>query len=210
MRLPFCLLSAVVLARQWASFAPTDYHTQIEGRSVWECSHTHMAILVANILPFSNLSCAPTSPLPRERGYPPSQLQGLHGTSLSGCHLRCSTWSCRLAVPTAFARNQHSPTSTLSFRHLRCMEHSFYMPVSAIRRLFSQLLAVPLETNLTADSYAALAALPLSYPWSCLVLDLKELLPILDRYVLSCIIASHATLYTDLTHDQTLFPLLRA
>ena len=24
-----------------ASFAPTDYHTQIEGRSVWECSHTH-------------------------------------------------------------------------------------------------------------------------------------------------------------------------
>ena len=24
-----------------ASFAPTDHHTQIEGRSVWECSHTH-------------------------------------------------------------------------------------------------------------------------------------------------------------------------
>ena len=24
-----------------ASFTPTDYHTQIEGRSVWECSHTH-------------------------------------------------------------------------------------------------------------------------------------------------------------------------
>ena len=48
------------------------------------------------------------------------------------------------------------------------------------------------------------------YPWSCLVLDLKELLPILDRYVLSCIIASHATLYTDLTHEQALFPLLRA
>ena len=66
------------------------------------------------------------------------------------------------------------------------------------------------ETHLTADSHAALAALPLSYPWSCLVLDLKELLPILDRYVLSCIIASHATLYTDLTHDQALFPLLRA
>ena len=66
------------------------------------------------------------------------------------------------------------------------------------------------ETNLTADSYAALAALPLSYPWSCLVLDLKELLPILDRYVLSCIIASHATLYTDLIHDQALFPLLKA
>ena len=40
--------------------------------------------------------------------------------------------------------------------------------------------------------------------------DLKELLPILDRYVLACIIASHATLYTDLTHDQALFPLLRA
>ena len=50
----------------------------------------------------------------------------------------------------------------------------------------------------------------LSYPWSCLVLDPKELLSIFDRYVLSCIIASHATLYTDLTHDQTLFPLLRA
>ena len=24
-----------------ASFAPADYHTQVEGRSVWECSHTH-------------------------------------------------------------------------------------------------------------------------------------------------------------------------
>ena len=24
-----------------ASFAPTDYHAQLEGRSVWECSHTH-------------------------------------------------------------------------------------------------------------------------------------------------------------------------
>ena len=41
-------------------------------------------------------------------------------------------------------------------------------------------------------------------------IDLKELLPILDRYVLSCIIASHATLFTDLTHEQALFPLLRA
>ena len=49
-----------------------------------------------------------------------------------------------------------------------------------------------------------------SHTWSCLVLDLKELLPILDRYVISCIIASHATLYTDLTHDQALFPLLKA
>ena len=83
---------------------------------------------------------------------------------------------------------------------------------AALDQLLSQIdqATSTVETNLTADSYAALAALPLSYPWSCLVLDLKELLPILDRYVLSCIIASHATLFTDLTHEQALFPLLRA
>ena len=83
---------------------------------------------------------------------------------------------------------------------------------AALDQLLSQIdqATSTVETHLTADSYAALAALPLSYPWSCLVLDLKELLPIFDRYVLSCIIASHATLYTDLTHDQALFPLLRA
>ena len=82
---------------------------------------------------------------------------------------------------------------------------------AALDQLLSQIdqATSTVETNLTADSYAALAAL-LSYPWSCLVLDLKELLPILDRYVLSCIIASHATLFTDLTHEQALFPLLRA
>ena len=66
---------------------------------------------------------------------------------------------------------------------------------------------VPKVLGLHLSSFTAL---PLSYPWSCLVLDLKELLPILDRYVLSCIIASHATLFTDLTHEQALFPLLRA
>ena len=83
---------------------------------------------------------------------------------------------------------------------------------AALDQLLSQIdqATSTVETNLTADSYAALAALPLSYPWSCLVLDLKELLPILDRYVLSCIIASDATLFTDLTHEQALFPLLRA
>ena len=83
---------------------------------------------------------------------------------------------------------------------------------AALDQLLSQIdqATSTVETHLTADSYAALATLPLSYPWSCLVLDLKELLSILDRYVLSCIIASHATLYTDLTHDQALFPLLRA
>ena len=82
---------------------------------------------------------------------------------------------------------------------------------AALDQLLSQIdrATSTVDANLTADSYAALAALPLSYPWSCLVLDLKELLPILDRYVLSCIIASHATLYTDLAHDQALFPLLK-
>ena len=72
---------------------------------------------------------------------------------------------------------------------------------AALDQLLSQIdqATSTVETNLTADSYAALAALPLSY-----------LLPILDRYVLSCIIASHATLFTDLTHEQALFPLLRA
>ena len=54
---------------------------------------------------------------------------------------------------------------------------------AALDQLLSQIdqATSTVETNLTADSYAALAALPLSYPWSCLVLDLKELLPILDR-----------------------------
>ena len=82
---------------------------------------------------------------------------------------------------------------------------------AALDQLLSQIdrATSTVDANLTADSYAALAALPLSYPWSCLVLDLKELLPILDRYVLSCIIASQATLYTDLAHDQALFPLLK-
>ena len=66
---------------------------------------------------------------------------------------------------------------------------------AALDQLLSQIdqATSTVDANLTPDSYAALAALPLSYPWSCLVLDLKELLPILDRYVLSCIIASHAT-----------------
>ena len=52
---------------------------------------------------------------------------------------------------------------------------------AALDQLLSQIdqATSTVETNLTADSYAALAALPLSYPWSCLVLDLKELLPIL-------------------------------
>ena len=41
-----------------------------------------------------------------------------------------------------------------------------------------------------ADSYAALAALPLSYPWSCLVLDLKELLPCLSLTDMSSLASS--------------------
>ena len=44
---------------------------------------------------------------------------------------------------------------------------------AALDQLLSQIdqATSTVETNLTADSYAALAALPLSYPWSCLVLD---------------------------------------
>ena len=42
-----------------------------------------------------------------------------HGTSLSGCHLRCSTWSGRLAVPAAFTRLQHFTAPSLSFLHFR-------------------------------------------------------------------------------------------
>ena len=66
-----------------------------------------------------------------------------------------------------------------------------------------------LSTHLTPESYAAMAALPLSYPWSCLVLDLKDLLPIIDRYLLTCLIASPASSNEDLLHDQALFPLLK-
>ncbi len=49
---------------------------------------------------------------------------------------------------------------------------------AALDHLLSQIdhATSTLATTLTAESYAALAALPLSYPWSCLVLDLKELL----------------------------------
>ena len=50
---------------------------------------------------------------------------------------------------------------------------------AALDQLLSQIdrATSTVDASLTADSYAALAALPLSYPWSCLVLDLKELLP---------------------------------
>ena len=73
-----------------ASVAPTDYHTQLEGRSVWECSHTHnpgdehLAFL-----------------LPQLCTYWPAFLEGVGvhlpnfkdfmGTSLSGCHFCGST-----------------------------------------------------------------------------------------------------------------------
>ena len=82
---------------------------------------------------------------------------------------------------------------------------------AALDHLLSQIdqTTSTVDINLTAESYAALAALPLSYPWSCLVLDLKELLPILDRYVLSCLIPSAAALNDELSHDQALFPLLK-
>ena len=81
--------------------------------------------------------------------------------------------------------------------------------ISALDHLLSQIDSTTstLSSNLTAESYAALAALPLSYPWSSLVLDLKDLLPILDRYVLSCLLASSAAAGETLQHDQVLFPL---
>ena len=66
-----------------------------------------------------------------------------------------------------------------------------------------------LSSTLTPQSYAALAALPLSYPWSSLVLDLKDLLPILDRYVLCCLLASSAAAGEPLQNDQVLTPLLK-
>ena len=66
-----------------------------------------------------------------------------------------------------------------------------------------------LSSTLTPESYAALAALPLSYPWSSLLLDLKDLLPILDRYVLSCLLASSAAAGEPLQNDQVLTPLLK-
>ena len=83
--------------------------------------------------------------------------------------------------------------------------------ISALDHLLSQIDSTTstLSSNLTAESYAALAALPLSYPWSSLVLDLKDLLPILDRYVLTCLLASSAATGEDLQHDQALFPLLK-
>ena len=79
---------------------------------------------------------------------------------------------------------------------------------AALDQLLSQIdqATSTVETHLTADSYAALAALPLSYPWSCLVLDLKELLPILDRYVLSCIIASRSSNFLPLMRPQMRAP----
>ena len=45
--------------------------------------------------------------------------------------------------------------------------------INALDHLLSQIDSTTstLSSNLTADSYAALAALPLSYPWSSLVLE---------------------------------------
>ena len=83
--------------------------------------------------------------------------------------------------------------------------------ISALDHLLSQIdgTTSTLSSNLTAESYAALAALPLSYPWSSLVLDLKDLLSILDRYVLSCLLASSAASGENLQNDQVLSPLLK-
>ena len=62
--------------------------------------------------------------------------------------------------------------------------------IGALTHLLTQIDSATstLSSNLAPESYAALAALPLSYPWSSLVLDLKDLLPILDRYVLCCLL----------------------
>ena len=53
--------------------------------------------------------------------------------------------------------------------------------IGALTHLLTQIDSATstLSSNLIPESYAALAALPLSYPWSSLVLDLKDLLPIL-------------------------------
>ena len=59
-----------------------------------------------------------------------------------------------------------------------------------------------LSSTLTSESYAALAALPLSYPWY-----FNYLLPILDRYVLCCLLAAAAG--EPLQNDQVLTPLLK-
>ena len=75
--------------------------------------------------------------------------------------------------------------------------------IGALTHLLTQIDSATstLSSNLTPESYAALAALPLSYPWSNLVLDLKDLLPILDRYVLSCLLASSAAAGEPLQND---------
>ena len=83
--------------------------------------------------------------------------------------------------------------------------------IGALTHLLTQIDSATstLSSNLTPESYAALAALPLSYPWSSLVLDLKDLLPILDRYVLCCLLASSAATGEPLQNDQVLTPLLK-
>ena len=112
------------------------------------------------------------------------------------------------------------PRQISAFRHICRLHRPLRFPLMrkplwkmSDRKTLSNTPLLPqtlsISSNLTADSYAALAALPLSYPWSSLVLDLKDLLPILDRYVLTCLLASSAAAGEDLQHDQALFPLLK-
>ena len=84
-------------------------------------------------------------------------------------------------------QHQHSPPTMSSTRRLiTASKHT--------RKLLS--LTPPLPPSL-------------SYPWSSLVLDLKDLLPILDRYVLCCLLASSAATGEPLQNDQVLTPLLK-
>ena len=115
---------------------------------------------------------------------------------------------CRLHFPLRFPLDEETPMEDVGQEDP--LQYSA-ATISALDHLLSHIDSTTstLSSNLTAESYAALAALPLSYLWSSLVLDLKDLLPILDRYVLTCLLASSAATGEDLQHDQALFPLLK-
>ena len=48
-----------------------------------------------------------------------------------------------------------------------------------------------LPEPLSREAYLAISQLPLTYPWSTLIFDFKDVLPSFDRNILACLITGN-------------------
>ena len=58
----------------------------------------------------------------------------------------------------------------------------------------------PQMPTFDAQHYLALSHLPLTYPWPILILDLKNYVPLLERHVLTHMVAGRSHLQAEYTH----------